>query len=260
MSTLDRELAGEARPEAIGYQTWHDLLFLHWRVPSEMVAGLLPRGIVLDTWDGDAWIGLVAFHMTGIRPWWLPALPYVSAFAETNVRTYVRCGAREPGIWFFSLDAARLAAVLVARWKWRLNYHWARMRVSRGPLRASYSSRRFGRGAAFAEIEAEIGPLPGAGTAHSAAATVEGSIACPGTLEHFLVERYVFYNQLRAGAWQQGRVCHAPYRLWPARLLSCEQSLLPAAGLAVAGPPCHAIFSRRVDAAVEPLRLLGTLD
>jgi len=274
MATLCEQPPSDWQSRPIGYQSWHDLLFLHWRVPPETLAGLLPRGLTLDTWDRDAWIGLVAFHMSAIRPWWSPPIPYFSAFPETNVRTYVRCGAEEPGIWFFSLEAARLAAVLVARWRWRLNYHWARMRAFRGRQRACYSSRRFSRGSQFARIEAEIGPPitgefltnpPGIGSAGTGPAGA-GSIddagfdpagAPPGTLEHFLAERYVFYNRARDGCWQQGRVRHAPYRLCSARLLTCEQSLLPAAGLDVAGPPCHVLFSPRVDAEVEPLRRLS---
>ncbi len=126
----------------IGYQSWHDLLFVHWRLRAEDVQRLLPDGLAVDTWQGDAWIGLVAFHMSGVRPRWFPAIPYVSRFPETNIRTYVRCGDREPGIWFFSLEAARLPAVLAARWGWRLPYHWSRMRVVRQGDRVSYASRR----------------------------------------------------------------------------------------------------------------------
>src|SRR5580700_9555767 len=102
---------GPANPhpkKPIGYQSWHDLLFVHWQVPADSCQRLLPSGLSVDTWQGDAWIGLVAFHMSGVRPRWAPAIPYLSAFAETNLRTYVRSGDNEPGVWFFSLEAARL--------------------------------------------------------------------------------------------------------------------------------------------------------
>ena len=94
--------------------------------------------------------------MSGIRPWWSPAVWRLSAFPETNVRTYVRYGDDEPGVWFISLDAARLAAVLIGRAGWHLDYHWAQMHVGRTSGRVRYESRRFGRRAAGARIEAEI--------------------------------------------------------------------------------------------------------
>ncbi len=141
----------------VGYQSWHDLLFVHWRVPADRIQRLLPSGLAVDTWQGDAWIGLVAFHMSGVRPHWSPAIPYLSRFAETNVRTYVRSGDNEPGVWFFSLEAARLPAVLAARWGWQLNYHWSRMRVERQAERVHYTSRRWLDPSAGANITVEIG-------------------------------------------------------------------------------------------------------
>ena len=103
----------QARP--VGYHHWSDLLFLHWRVPAEMLQPLLPRGLTVDTWDGSAWVGLVAFHISRLRPWWSPVLPWISTFPETNIRTYVHREGRDPAVWFFSLDAARWLAVQAAR-------------------------------------------------------------------------------------------------------------------------------------------------
>ena len=246
METLSVETATSSRPRPIGYQSWHDLLFLHWCVPCEIVAGLLPPGLTLDTWENKAWIGLVAFQMSGIRPWWFPALWHLSAFPETNIRTYVRCGDEEPGVWFISLDAARLAPVLVARRRWHLNYHWAQMRVTRQPGCVNYASRRFGRSGAYAQIEAEVG-----------VSAVPASGAEPGTLAHFLVERYVFYNPTPDGRLQQGRVRHPAYGLNVARLLNCRQSLLSASGLAADGPPCHAVYSPGVDVEIASLRQIS---
>ena len=114
----------------VGYQRWYDLGFVHWRVSADQVATLLPNGLEVDTFDGSAWIGLVPFRMAGVRPRWFPAVPGVSACNETNVRTYVHYRG-VPGVWFFSLDAANRCAVFVARWRWRLNYHHATMRVER---------------------------------------------------------------------------------------------------------------------------------
>jgi hypothetical protein len=113
------------------WQRWADLLFLHWPVPPDELAALLPPGLTLDTFDGQAYVGLVPFTMTGVRPVWAPALPWLSHFHETNVRTYVHCRGRDPGVWFFSLDAANPVAVKIARALWKLPYHFARMRLAR---------------------------------------------------------------------------------------------------------------------------------
>jgi uncharacterized protein YqjF (DUF2071 family) len=224
----------------LGYHHWHDLLFVHWSVPAETLADLVPRGLTLDTYADRAWIGLVAFRMSGVRPWWFPALWPLSAFPETNVRTYVRCGDEEPGVWFMSLDAARLLPVLVARATWHLNYFWARMSVARVGKRVTYRSRRIGRTAAHAHLAAEIDGPP--------------DRSATGSLDHFLLERYVFYNPRPDGRLQQGRVRHQPYGVSPARLVTCEQSLLAAAGIETTDSPCHVAFSPGVDVEIVSLR------
>src|SRR5579864_3319335 len=83
---------------AIGYQIWTNLLFVHWSVPIELVQPLIPPSLTLDTWQGQALVGLVPFYMSGVRPWWSPAIPGVSSFCETNVRTYVHFRGRDPGV------------------------------------------------------------------------------------------------------------------------------------------------------------------
>src|SRR5207253_428282 len=104
------------------YQTWKWLAFLHWRFDPQEVAKLLPAGLTLDTHDGAAWIGLTPFIVTGLRAPFVPALPWISHFPETNVRTYVRGPDGARGIWFFTLEAARLAAVMGARVTYGLPY------------------------------------------------------------------------------------------------------------------------------------------
>ena len=105
------------------------LTFLHWRYPPETVQALLPDGLEVETFDGVAWVGLIPFLMDRVRPRWLPPVPWLSRFPETNVRTYVRGPDGRTGIWFFSLDAARLPAVLAARVGFGLPYYWSEMSV-----------------------------------------------------------------------------------------------------------------------------------
>lgn len=223
------------RPQ--GYHRWSDLLFVHWRLPPEPIAALLPPGLELDTWQDQAWVGLVPFRMSGVRPWWSPWGP---AFAETNVRTYVRCRNREPGVWFFSLEAGNRLAVSVARACWGLNYHRAQMAVVRQNDRLHYQSRRCANAGASCHLEAAV-----VGAAYHAR---------PGTLEPFLIERYALYTRTRAGRLFRGRVHHAPYQIRPARLLRLEESLLAANGISPSEAPCHVVACDDVAVEIFPLQ------
>ena len=236
-------LSTARRPEGrpAGYQRWSDLLFVHWRVPAELIAPLLPDGLTLDTWQDDAWIGLVAFRMSGVRPrWW----PWGFRFPETNVRTYVHHRGRDPGVWFFSLEATNWLAVRVARALWRLNYYHAQMSVVREGDRLWYASRRRSRDGAACDVCAVVGGCPDAAPAGRAE---------PGTLEHFLVERYILYTRSSGGGLWRGQVHHAPYLLQSAKLTYLEESLLAASGIVVADGPCHVLYSPDVSVEIFPL-------
>lgn len=247
-SDIDR-LAPRIRPagSVAGYQTWSDLLFVHWRVPAAELRPHLPSEVTVDEWDGSAWVGLVLFHMSGVRPWWFPALPGVSEFHETNVRTYVTCRG-EPGVWFFSLEAANSLAVRVARWRWRLRYFFAEMSIARQESRIEYRSRRLwpeplpGQ----TDVVADLGDwMPNGGPQGEARL---------GTLEFFLAERYLLFTELAPGRIARGQVHHRPYPLQAATLHCCKQSLLPAAGISVATDPAHVLFSPGVTVDIFPLR------
>ena len=214
-----------------GYHVWSDLLFAHWRVPVELLRPLIPRELEIDTFEGEAWLGLVPFHMSEVRPRWFPALPFVSEFHETNIRTYVHFEGRDPGVWFLSLDAACRLAVEVARWKWHLPYFRAKMDLRRDGDEVHYSSWRIDHRSsrrADVEVSARIGeplnPEPGV--------SVE-----PGTLEHFLAERYILYANDHRGRLLRGRVHHLPYPLRSAEIVSCRQTLASAAEVPVSGQP-----------------------
>ena len=144
-----------ARPWALAMQ-WHDLLFMHWPLRPAMLRPLIPPPLQLDTFDGDAWIGVIPFHMTGVRPHGVPALPWASAFAELNVRTYVTLGGK-PGVWFFSLDAASPFAVRAARLAFHLPYYDARMASIRGDA-VRYTCTRTHYGAPPADFAARYRP------------------------------------------------------------------------------------------------------
>lgn len=211
---------------AAGYHRWRNLAFIHWRAPVEAVQRLLPDGLIVDTWRGNAWIGLVPFTMSGVRPFWSPPVPGVSAFHETNLRTYVRTrDGAERGVWFFSLEAASGLAVCVARWRWSLNYHRARMSLVRRRNVIEYASRRCWPGArgVGCRIALEVGP-PRANDFAPDWSDLPTSLAEPGTLEYFLIERYVLFSARRDRLWR-GEVDHPRYRLAPARLINFDETL-----------------------------------
>ncbi len=255
------QAALRARPagRVAGYQRWSDLLFVHWRVPVAEIAARLPPGLEVDTFNGEAWLGLVPFQMSGVRPWWFPSLPGISAFPETNLRTYVRCGG-EPGVHFFSLEASKALAVWFARWRWHLPYWLARMELLRDGNRRTYRSQRVKTATAKTAItRGETAPEGFATTPPPPAycqiiAELGDKLASPepGSLEFFLVERYLLFAN-SPGGLRRGQVHHVPYPVRQARLVSIEQSLSAAAGFGTLGEPDHVLFSPGVRVEVFPL-------
>jgi uncharacterized protein YqjF (DUF2071 family) len=204
------------------YQRWHHLLFLHWPINVEALRSLIPDGLEIDTFDGKAYVGVVLFTMSGIRPRFAPLLPCISSFHEFNVRTYVRQGDR-PGVWFFSLDAANKLGATLARSWFKLPYHHARMDMRNSGGRVHYSGERLtGRRPACLKANADIS----GDTWHAA----------PGTLAHFLIERYRLFTEWR-GELLTLKVRHTPYPLRQVDSVEYDQSLTAALGLEVAGDP-----------------------
>ena len=198
---------------------WDELTFLHWRYPPDQVQRLLPSGLEVETFDGSAWVGLVPFFLRVGLPG-VPPVPWASQFAETNVRTYVRSADGESGIWFFSLDAARLGAVLVARATYRLPYFWSRMRLERDATTIRYDCRR---------------RWPGPRGARSRAVIDIGDPFAPDELtdlDHFLTARWALYSAPRSGI-HHARAFHDPWPLHRARVAALHDELVQAAGLPV---------------------------
>ena len=123
--TAHRPWPTPRQPWILGMR-WHDLLFMHWPVKSEALRPYIPPALAIESFDGTAWIGVVPFRMSAVVPRLIPPVPYLSAFPELNVRTYVSAEGK-PGVWFFSLDAGNPIAVEAARDTFHLNYYNARM-------------------------------------------------------------------------------------------------------------------------------------
>jgi uncharacterized protein YqjF (DUF2071 family) len=224
-------------------QSWHDLLFAHWPIDRGALAARVPREFEIDLFDGVAWIGVVPFDMRHVAPRGVPALPWISAFPELNVRTYVRAGDK-PGVYFFSLDAGNPLAVYAARAWLRLPYFSATMRIDRlADRRISYRSRRKSAEPA-AELVASYEPvgIP--------------FVPLPGTLEHFLTERYCLYARDHGGRPYRLDIHHAPWPLQAARADIERNSMAAAAGLSLPGvAPLLHFVSRQDMVAWLPRRL-----
>jgi uncharacterized protein YqjF (DUF2071 family) len=215
-----------------GQQRWRSLLFLHWPVDFELLRELVPSSLELDLWEGTAYVGLVPFAMEGVRPSW--ASEHLAfEFLETNVRTYVHVNGKDPGVYFFSLDAASQIAVSVARMGWGLPYHYSEMQLTQHGSAWDYRVDRVWGDRPRLRVSYETGELLGPST--------------PGTLEHFLMERYFLHLERRGRVWS-GRVHHAPYPVQRARVLEVHDELIAAAGLPqVEGPPALVHYAAGVD-------------
>jgi len=217
-------------------QTWHDVLFAHWPIAASALRSLVPPAVEVDEFDGTAWVSVLPFRMTGVTARGVPPLPWLSAFPEMNLRFYVSHRGRA-GIWFVSLDAARALAVWTARRFFHLPYFHARIRVRADGDRVHYHSRRGGT-----ELAATYWP---------SGVTFE---AAPGTLDHFLTERYCLYTTSRRGDLRTLDIHHRP---WPLQRASAEfdvNTVATSQGIAVGGAPALLHFSSRLDVVFWPMR------
>jgi len=222
-------------------QTWHDLLFAHWAVDPAALRPRVPGELELDTFDEQAWIGIVPFHMSNVAPLGVPAIPWLSAFPELNVRTYVRVG-RKAGVYFFSLDASRTPAVLAARALFGLPYFLASMRVDAGAGAVHYISRRTAS-RVRAELVASYRPAG------------PPAVPVPGSLEYFLTERYCLFTVDRRRRVHRVDIHHPPWPLQPADAEIAINTMADASGirLPATAPLLH--YAKRQDiVAWLPLR------
>ena len=220
-----------ARPWVMG-QTWDDLLFVHYRVPVEKLRPLIPEGLEVEEHSDSGWLGTTPFVVTGLRARGLLPLPFASSFRELNVRTYVTRNGK-PGIWFFSLDASSQLAVEAARRLYRLPYFRAEISLRRRGGELLYDCSR------------------GDGKAFSAAYRGQGDLfnAEPGSLEHFLTERYCLYAEHEDELYRAD-IHHRP---WPLQAAEAQIDLntMPPVQVSEDEPLVH--YSARQDVVIWPL-------
>jgi uncharacterized protein YqjF (DUF2071 family) len=219
-------------------QTWDDLLFAHWRAAPESLRVLLPAGLELDLFEGEAWLAVTPFRVTGLRPRGLPPVPFVSSFLELNTRTYVTTGGK-PGIWFFSLDASSELAVEGARRGYKLPYFRAEMRTERRDGWLGYECRRRDPQGEPASFRGRYRP--------------SGDVIDPDprSLAHFLTERYCAYTT-DEGRLKRIEIHHRPWPLQPAEA-EIEESTMPPSGVQLLDDDPLLHFSARQDVVIWSL-------
>jgi uncharacterized protein YqjF (DUF2071 family) len=192
-------------------------LFLHWRLAPDAVRTLVPATLDVDVFEAAAWVSVVAFTVSRMRPTLLPPIPGLSDAHQINVRTYVhRDGV--PGLWFFSLDANNRLAVWAARLAYRLAYFRARMHVAEDSGTIAFHCERTDVNAAKATFDAAwqlADPLP---------------TPRPGTPDSFLLDRYVLYSGTN-DRLLRARIHHQPWPLRRPTLQRLASTMLEAQGL-----------------------------
>lgn len=221
-------------------QTWERLLFAHWPVEPEALRRAVPAELPIDTFDGRAWITITPFDVRAVRLRWTPPLPWISHFPELNVRTYTSVHGR-PGIWFLSLDAGSAPAVAAARRAYRLPYFRARMQIARHEERIGYRSASASPDRPRAALRAEYAPTGPRFTAR------------PGSLEHFLVERYCLYALDHAHRVYRADIHHPPWPLQPATATIHENTMTAPFGIALPATPPLLHYAHRQDVVIWPL-------
>ena len=225
-------------------QTWSDLLFAHWSIAPSMLRPYLPAGLALETFEGQAWLGVVPFRMSGIRPRALPEVPLLPRTDEINLRTYAVAEGKA-GVYFFSLDASSPLAVVVARHIFHLPYFNARFSIRYDGDTVDYASHRTHKGAPPGEFAASYRP--------------NGPLfeAAPGSLERWLTERYCLYSVDRRGRLYRGDIHHRLWQLQPAAADIRQNTLAQGFGLSLpdVSPLLH--FAARQEVLVWPLAQVG---
>jgi uncharacterized protein len=218
------------------FQRWHDLLFMHWPVPVDILRPQIPSALEIDTFEGRAWLAVVPFRMSHIHPRGLFPVPWLSAFPELNVRTYVTKDGK-PGVWFFSLDAANPVAVSIARNWFKLPYFNAEMKCAEKGKDIYYSSHRTHKNAPSCAFIAEYKPV--------------ANVVIPkvGSLEYFLTARYCLYTTDKGGNLYRGEIDHEPWPLQVAHTDVEVNTMAEPIGVTLQGQPLlH--FSKRLDVKV----------
>jgi uncharacterized protein YqjF (DUF2071 family) len=237
---IRRELQREPDATPVMYQTWRDLLFLHWEWDAAELQATLPPGLFVDKFGEKAYVAVTPFFMEDVRASFLPPIPGTANFLELNVRTYVYDERGIPGVWFYSLDCNQALAAALAKVFYSLPYHSARMEAKEQAGMINYICQRDGT-AEPSHYHYRKEPKP------------VGSQA--GSLPFFLAERYLLYSwSAKTGRLYSARIHHAPWQLFQAHLGKYDETMLRLNNLNPRlHPPHHAWYASPVRVKIYAL-------
>ncbi|GCE08757.1 YqjF family protein [Dictyobacter aurantiacus] len=221
-------------------QSWHELLFAHWPIAPASLQALMPPAFKVDTFEGEAWVGIVPFRMSDVRPRGLFAVPALSAFPELNVRTYVSLDGR-PGVYFFSLEAGNPIAVALARSIFHLPYYNALMRTQRIDNTINYRSQRTHRGAPSADFIGRYRP------------TGEVNYAQRHSIESWLTDRYCLYTNLGSHLYRAD-IHHLPWPLQPAEMETTRDTMAASHNIHLPDTDPLLYYSQHLDVLIWPIQ------
>ena len=194
---------------------WHNTLFLHWRVPTATLQQLVPDSLAIDTFDSDAWIGVVAFEMHDVRKKWLPYIPSMRSFPELNVRTYVTRGDNS-GVFFLSLDTPEWFTRTIGKHSFHLPYRKRNIKYVVGSDSSTHYQSNHSDGTL--EFDVSYQPIPAGSDTNST----------PSDFIAWSSERYGLYSTNKKLDVMLGEVTHPP---WPIQTvttdLRCHDLLKP---------------------------------
>ncbi len=225
-------------------QIWHELLFAHWPIPPGALRPLIPSVLPLDTYEQQAWLGIVPFRMSYVRPRGIPPVPGLSAFPELNVRTYVTVKGI-PGVYFFSLDAGNSIAVALARTLFHLPYFKASMKCQHVDDTIHYFSHRTHRGAPPADFIVTYRPIEPV------------TYAQPGSLVYWLTERYYLYTMVNHRHIYRGDIHHIRWPLQAAELEITRNTMASSHGIQLPDTRPLLHYADRQEVLIWPLQALS---
>lgn len=193
-------------------QNWVDLLFIHYPVAVEDLRPHIPEELEIDTYEGQAWVGIVPFLGAGNKARKFGRVLSADDFLELNVRTYVTYKGVK-AIYFITMDADSSMIVRTARSVTGLPYYKADMSMKAEKGRIKYESKRTHDGASKDSFSCSYAPASKPFTAK------------PDTLTHWLTERYALLKT-KNGKVIKGPIHHEPWKLQKADLKIQKNDLL----------------------------------
>jgi uncharacterized protein YqjF (DUF2071 family) len=185
---------------------------LNYEVPVSLLQELVPRGTVLDLWQGRALVSVVGFRFLRTRLLGFP-IPFHRNFDEVNLRFYVRRelpdGEVRRGVVFIRELVPRRIIAWVARVAYNEPYDALPMRSetpdvpTEAPHTLRYAwRRRTSAGPTWDSLQAR--------------AVGQASLPATGSEALFITEHYWGYTRQRGGGTVEYEVQHPPWRVWEA--------------------------------------------